>query len=290
MSGFQSPNFTQTPNDFFAMVPDMSDAELRVTTVMIRLTFGYHRDGFKMGVSKLATAAGLSRQGALDGAEAAENRGTFRRTNAGEQGEAEWELIVSDPLQPVDTPSSQLIPPLNPVEGGPLASRGQVGVKESKKKELKKGDLVDGMIHFGQIAIERGEDKVEAVICNLEREFSANFQRTPKIQSIARFILSQEEKGESLMRFVVWAKRDEFNASRLYEYAEQPEKIRTRWPQAFVRKTGEGSPDDQPEPKRIDTPFTQAIDNWEPYERKTWAQIQAERKQSEPLNNHDTAD
>lgn len=134
MNGFQSPNYTQTPNDFFALLPLMNDAELRVTLVMIRHTFGYHRDSFKMGVSKLAKAAGLSRQGALDGAKEAEVRGTFRRTNPDTQGEAEWELTVNDvePLQPVDAP-------LQPVEGTPPISRGQVGL--NKDKEIIKIDI-----------------------------------------------------------------------------------------------------------------------------------------------------
>lgn len=122
---FPLPNYTQTPNDFFEMIPDMGDAELRVTLVMIRHTFGFHRNSFKMGVSKLATASGLSRQGALDGAEAAEKRGTFRRTNPDSNTEAEWELVVA--LNPVDTP-------LNPVEGSPQPSGGLSGVKESIKE------------------------------------------------------------------------------------------------------------------------------------------------------------
>jgi hypothetical protein len=223
-AAFPEPNYTQTPNDFFAMVPSMSDAELRVTLVMIRQTFGFHRDGFKMGVSKLADAAGLSRQGTLDGAEKAEIRGTFRRTNPDSNTEAEWELVVD--LQPVDTP-------LQPVEGNPQTGGGLSGVKE-RKEIKKKGDLVDGLLFYGKQAKEQGEDKVENVIQNLEREFRANFQRSTKIQGIARFILEREKHGETLMKFVVWAKRDDFNASRLYEYAEQPEKIRTRWPQAFT--------------------------------------------------------
>jgi hypothetical protein len=130
MSGFQSPNHTQTPNDFFTMLPDMQESEVRVTLVMIRQTFGWHREGFKMSIKELAAAAGLSRQGALNGAEAAEKRGTFKRTNPDEQGAAEWELVLDTPLQPVDTP-------LNTVEASPLTIRGQVRVKERIKKPLK---------------------------------------------------------------------------------------------------------------------------------------------------------
>ena len=136
-AAFPEPNYTQTPNDFFGMVSDMSDAELRVTIVMIRETFGFHRDSFKMGVSKLADAAGLSRQGTLDGTAAAEKRGTFRRINPDTNKEAEWELVID--LQTVD-PSSQLGADLQPVEGNPQAGRGLSGVKE--KKESSKGKVI----------------------------------------------------------------------------------------------------------------------------------------------------
>lgn len=77
------------------------------------------------------------------------------------------------------------------------------------------------------------DDEVENLLSQLDREFHTSFARTPKSQSVARFILGQIKKGESLDRFMAWAKRDDFNASRLYEYAEQPDKIRTRWAQAF---------------------------------------------------------
>lgn len=140
--GFASPNYTQTPNDFFKMLPDMSEVELRVTLVMIRQTFGFHRDGFKMGVGKMATAAGLSRQGVLNGAAEAEKRGTFRRSNPDAQGEAEWELVV-DPLYAVDTP-------LQTVEGTPPSGGGQVRVKEREKKEIKAGVPVEWRIAHGE--------------------------------------------------------------------------------------------------------------------------------------------
>lgn len=129
-AAFPEPNYTQTPNDFFAMLPDMEDSEVRVTLVMIRNTFGYHKDGFKMGLQKLADAAGLSRNAAKDGAEAAEIRGTFRRTNPDSLKEAEWELIVQGG-QPVTTPEQE---GGQPVTTDPSTSDQQVGVKENIKE------------------------------------------------------------------------------------------------------------------------------------------------------------
>jgi hypothetical protein len=134
---FPEPFHTQTPNNFFDMVPDMSNAELRVTLIMIRNTFGWQRDHFEMSVTKLAKAAGLSRQAALDGAMAAQKRGTFKRTNPKSNDEASWSLVTS--LQPVDTPLTTRGVPLQPVEETPLKVTSKVGLKKVKdtNKEIK---------------------------------------------------------------------------------------------------------------------------------------------------------
>lgn len=140
-SGFQSPNYTQVPNDFFPLIPEMDEAELRVTLVMIRETFGYHRSDFRMGINKLAAASGLSRNGTKAGAEAAENRGTFCRVNPDGIGSAEWELVVNHPL--VSTVSTSDETSHSDQGGGQSmtrvwsASDQQSGIKESNKEKEK---------------------------------------------------------------------------------------------------------------------------------------------------------
>ncbi len=43
-SGFTSPNFTQVPDELFdVLMPQISDAELRVLLYIIRRTFGFKR-------------------------------------------------------------------------------------------------------------------------------------------------------------------------------------------------------------------------------------------------------
>lgn len=236
-AAFPEPNYTQTPNDFFTMIPDMSEAELRVTLVVIRETFGYHCQDFKMGVAKLAKAAGLSRQGALDGAEAAEKRGTFRRSNPESIKEAEWELVVAEPLQPVD-PSTELTPTLQPVEGSPLPGGGQVGVKERLNKKSKKGDLVDGALFFAGQAKDQQADKIEEVLQELERGLRVNISRTTRNQQVARRILND---ARPVSRFLAWAAADEWRSAHLYLYADL-DKVWRDWPQAFpAAPTGVGN-------------------------------------------------
>lgn len=147
-AAFPEPNYTQTPNAFFEMIPDMEHSELAVTLIMIRNTFGFHKATFKLGISKLADAAGLSRNATKDGAEAAESRGTFRRTNPNEQGEAEWELVVGQPV----TPLTDCMGVGQPVTPPPSINDPQVRLKETKETP-KKGDLVDAILDQERQAI-----------------------------------------------------------------------------------------------------------------------------------------
>lgn len=226
---FPEPNYTQTPNDFFEMLSDMESSEVRVTLVMIRNTFGYHRESFKMGLGKLADAAGLSRNAAKDGAEAAEKRGTFKRSNPESLGEAEWELIIG---QPVTTPQPVTMGG-QPVTITPSTSDQQVGIKE-KKERIKEGDLVDGILFFGKQAKEQKADKVEELIQEIERGLHVNVTRTTGNQAVAKRILSD---GRPFSQWLTWCISDEWRAAHLYIYADL-EKIWQLYPQAFQNTTG----------------------------------------------------
>jgi hypothetical protein len=236
---FQSPNYTQSPNDFYDMLPEMQESELRVTLVMIRNTFGFHRAGFKMGIKPLAKASGLSEQGARDGARLAETRGTFKRSNPDTKTEAEWELFIQDP---------QLLD-LQPVEVEPPASRGQTSSqlttvypvkkvinKEERKVPKKKGDYLDLLLDT-QAGSEK-QLRIAEMYDRLDRAFKTTFNRTANTDVIVKFVIGREALGESLDAFVTWANRDEFSASRTWEYAEAPIKIKTRWQHAFSENAG----------------------------------------------------
>lgn len=130
---FESPNYTQVPNDFFDMIADMSDAELRATLVVVRETFGYHRDAAKVGIAEIGNRAGLSYNGAVAGCEAAAERGTFKRTNPSTKTKAEWILAVQTP----SASEGVLDEHPQPVREAPSASEGQVRLKKGKKKDSK---------------------------------------------------------------------------------------------------------------------------------------------------------
>lgn len=75
----EKPNYTQTPNIIFDLMPQMAEAELRVTLAICRQTFGFHRQADTLSISQLQKATGLSRQGAINGLQAGMERGTITR-------------------------------------------------------------------------------------------------------------------------------------------------------------------------------------------------------------------
>lgn len=134
--GFKSPNHTQTPNDLFdEMLPDMHEAELKVTLYAIRKTFGFHRDSFRLSITGMQKATGLSRQGVLNGAEAAEKRGTLLR--AQDSGVTEWVVNV------VDQVVNSVDQSVNDIDQIGQQDRPPSSKERGKRKSLKKKASAD---------------------------------------------------------------------------------------------------------------------------------------------------
>lgn len=64
-----APNYTQMPNVLITLMPQMKEAELRVTLAIARETFGWHRKEKSLSLTRLCALTGLSRQGVLNGIE-----------------------------------------------------------------------------------------------------------------------------------------------------------------------------------------------------------------------------
>jgi len=68
MSGFESPNYTQVPNDLFDIhMAHMGMAELKVLMAIMRWTFGFHLTERHLSLTKLQAITGLSRSSVMDG-------------------------------------------------------------------------------------------------------------------------------------------------------------------------------------------------------------------------------
>lgn len=138
---FPEPEWTQVPNKFFDMLPEMEASEALTTLILIRETYGYHRESCKMSIPKLALAAGISENSVKVGAEMAEKRGTFRRSNPNEKTTAEWELVRGSTIAPSTIEGG---------EGQPLMDTGSTIDPQVRVKEIKENNK-ETTADFGSI-------------------------------------------------------------------------------------------------------------------------------------------
>lgn len=147
---FEPPNTTPTPNELFdKYMALMGNAEFRVVCAIIRQTLGWtDRKGnryiqAKISMRELRDKTGLSENGVIAGAKAAEVRGLLKRLNPNDKTKAEWLLLFDLPpsaseggRQKISLSRRGRNP--QPVREEPSASEGQVGTKKRIKKENKK--------------------------------------------------------------------------------------------------------------------------------------------------------
>lgn len=122
-TGFESPNFTQTPNQFFdqllAQIDDL--CELKVTLAVIRYTFGFHRTQAELSQSFLIQATGLTEKSVKKGIQLALRRGTIRiAQKATNRAGTVYEIVFQGDTEStpqrgmVDTPQrAPSVPPRN---------------------------------------------------------------------------------------------------------------------------------------------------------------------------------
>lgn len=82
---YDKPNYTQAPNVFFDQhLPEIkSMAELKVTLLVFRGTFGWHEKEVDLTIVEMMKQGGMARQTVLDGVQLALERGTIRRRKSG---------------------------------------------------------------------------------------------------------------------------------------------------------------------------------------------------------------
>lgn len=101
-------------------------------------------------------------------------------------------------------------------------------IKEEKIPQTKK-DYVDLLIEQSGSEEHKKALLLAETYDRMDRGFRTTFARNKNTDVVVKFVIQQEAKGGSLDKFITWAQRDEFNASRIWEYAENPIKIKTRW-------------------------------------------------------------
>jgi hypothetical protein len=100
--GFQSPNYTETPNEFFDDLLAKIDklCELKVTLAAFRQTFGWHRTEAELSIGFLERATHLSRTSVREGIALAVERGTMVKVREETNNDgAIYAVVVSDEVR-----------------------------------------------------------------------------------------------------------------------------------------------------------------------------------------------
>ncbi len=128
--GFQSPNYTQVPNELLDdLMADMPASALKVLLAIIRLTLGYHRADARITIRRIRFMTGLSKQAVLDGATWAESRHLLFRNRTGNRPtwwtiNIDWPRLAKSPhlWRYWEAPEGSLFNPADPTrtddEGG----------------------------------------------------------------------------------------------------------------------------------------------------------------------------
>jgi len=120
--GFQSPNYTQIPNDLFDLIHDMTEAELKCVLAICRITYGYQRGKARASYTTLQKDTGLSRQAVFNGMSRAVERGIVGKTTG--KGVTIWDVNEIDQSATV----------VNEIERSSIPNRTP-SIKEKKKKK-----------------------------------------------------------------------------------------------------------------------------------------------------------
>ncbi len=138
MTGFSSPNHTQTPNDLFDhLMREMTEAELKVVLAAIRKTLGYHRASDEISLTQFEKMTGLTRKGVIGGIQAALARGVLREVSRGKRGVVRYALVIESDQLPEVT-SYHSTPELVTVPHQSQASTSVRSIHTKEKKTLKK--------------------------------------------------------------------------------------------------------------------------------------------------------
>ena len=97
MSGFQAPNYTQVPNDYFDLIMDMTISEIKVLSALLRGTLGYHRNDVDMTIRQMARTCHIDPKSVMAGAVRLEERGLISRTVGKNTTVTKWTVVIDEP-------------------------------------------------------------------------------------------------------------------------------------------------------------------------------------------------
>lgn len=132
------PNYTQTPNELFDhWLPNLGEGELKVLLVIMRKTFGWHKEKDAISISQLSKITGLHEETVVKAAKSLQSKGIVNREVIGQEGKQQ--TIYSLVIQEVSNNSYPSVKPSRPLgSDGPVQTEAQkkpFSYKETTSKE-----------------------------------------------------------------------------------------------------------------------------------------------------------
>lgn len=165
MTGFESPNHTQVPNDLFTMMAKMGESELKVVLCAVRLIFGYHKEKPEaISYSQFEKMTGLNRGAVAKGVKDAIKRGVLRIAGNGARGVNLYEIVVKDAnnqfvQQTSDQFANQTSDAPTSLQNKPMTSLQNKHTKESNKE--KEPIAVGKVIHMPTTNSSDGQEPIK---------------------------------------------------------------------------------------------------------------------------------
>jgi len=188
-----------------AFKPHIKEIRGAPLAVWLYIALSVNKQGVSFpSINKIADDTGYSRNGVMDAIKILEEKG-YMKVRRGEKRfnlyEPEFAAIgkMNEPSDESTQFTSLLLSPdestFSPNESSTVDSNKRL------TRENKKGDLIDGILFFGKQATQRGEDKTEELLQEIERGLKINIARTTKNQAVARRILTDGRPfGQGLVK------------------------------------------------------------------------------------------
>ncbi len=206
------PNYTQTPNDLFdKWLPDLNESELKVLMVVIRKTFGWHKDIDRISISQLQKITGLSETSVLNGIKSLIQKELIYKYTIGEIGKQQsfYSLTVQD--------SNNSYPPSN--FGGPPQIVGMTPPDSGDTKETNSKETIQKKQQqtaaFAAASLTKKTEQIHIYECLLPLDIplKSKTQITKSnseesVISAVNLALSKKTPPKDLAAFINWAARE----------------------------------------------------------------------------------
>ena len=209
------------------------DMALEPSEKFVLLAYADHADhddtNMYPSIETIVKKTGYSERHVQRVTRALELKGFLVDDGKGVHGTNKWRLGQGDILSGVTSTTKGVTSTTKGGDSHVTRTILEPSLEPSRVTPKKKGDYLDLLLELSGSEKTKQELQLAEMYDKMDSLFRTTFSRNKNTDVVVKFVMQREALGETIERFVQWVNRDEFNASRAWEYAENPIKIKTRW-------------------------------------------------------------